>query len=395
MSFCNQLSLINPAVSLIFAGCFLVVWRQLRSQHLLAFGVSFALYAVAVAIQVLSPPSDAVWTTLVAAPFYIGSTMLIACGLLWRAHVKSTTALAACSGVAIVEFSLLAYFHFAVPDLTARIYVHNIGAALIFGIALAQLGGLRRGSVADRAIYWVFVAFTVNLGLRLLLSTSAPPNTDECGRAFSSYWTYFQVGQTLFNVFFSLVLLGSEIHALIERIQHERDTDALTRLHNRRSFEEIARETISRANGGVPGLILVDLDFFKLINDNHGHASGDAILVEFARIVRRVVGARGIAGRLGGEEFAVLLPRTTGEEAIHIAEEIRATLERARFETLPDSPRVTASFGVAVWQPPESLDALMSRADGLLYTGKRSGRNRVHHAHEQTSMQEVGSERLP
>ena len=81
MSFCNQLSLINPAVSLIFAGCFLVVWRQLRSQHLLAFGVSFALYAVAVAIQVLSPPSDAVWTTLVAAPFYIGSTMLIACGL--------------------------------------------------------------------------------------------------------------------------------------------------------------------------------------------------------------------------------------------------------------------------------------------------------------------------
>ncbi len=77
MSFCNQLSLINPAVSLIFAGCFLVVWRQLRSQHLLAFGVSFALYAVAVAIQVLSPPSDAVWTTLVAAPFYIGSTMLI------------------------------------------------------------------------------------------------------------------------------------------------------------------------------------------------------------------------------------------------------------------------------------------------------------------------------
>ena len=382
MSFCHQLSLINPAVALIFAGCFVVVWRQLRNRHFLAFGAGFASYALGATIQVFSPPRDDVWTTLVATPFYIGAAFLIARGMLWRASVNGRVAWIACAAVALVEYCLLAYFHFAVPNLAARVYILNLGAALIFLIALAQLGRMRRGSAADRTIYWVFFVYTLNVVLRTLLSSSTPAGEDACTRAFSSYWTSFQVGQTLFNVFFCLVLLGSEIHALLGRIRHERDTDALTGLHNRRRFEEIARDAIVRTSGAPIGVILVDIDFFKFINDNYGHASGDAILVEFAQIVGRVVGVRGTPARLGGEEFAILLPRTTSGEAIRMAEDIRATLERARFEILPGSQRVTASFGVTIWRSNESLDALMSRADALLYTAKRSGRNCVQHGLE-------------
>jgi len=389
VSFCHQLSLVNPAVALIFVGCFLLVWRQLRSRHLLAFGAAFACYAVATAIQVFSPPRDFIWTTIAAAPFYIGCALLIACGMLWRAGVNSGTTLASCAGIAVLEFWLLAYFHFAAPNLTARVYTHNLGAVMIFLVALSQLGNLRKGSVADRTLYWVFLVFSLNVALRTLLSTNAPAGADVCARVFSSYWTNFQVGQTLLNVFFCLVLLGSEIHALIGRIEHERDTDALTGLHNRRRFEEIARGAMPHAEGESLGLILGDIDFFKFINDNYGHASGDAILAEFARIVQQVVDGRGTPARLGGEEFAILLPGATSAEAILVAEEIRVTLEQARFGILPGSQRVTASFGVTASRPHESLDGLMSRADALLYAAKRSGRNCVQHAPAGAEMEEV------
>jgi diguanylate cyclase (GGDEF)-like protein len=113
---------------------------------------------------------------------------------------------------------------------------------------------------------------------------------------------------------------------------------------------------------------MIDIDHFKAINDKEGHAAGDAVLKTLADVIRQNVRKSDVAGRVGGEEFAVLLPETTIEAAAGIAERIRSSAEERGF---------TLSAGVAAVGPEDKLERLMARADAALYTAKRDGRNRV------------------
>ena len=159
--------------------------------------------------------------------------------------------------------------------------------------------------------------------------------------------------------------------------------DPLTGCANRRHFQERLETELERAEryGRESGLIMADIDFFKKINDLHGHAGGDEALRHFVQIVRGQLRGQDELGRLGGEEFAVLLPETGLDSAVVIAERIRCAIEAApaRFGDTPIP--LTASFGVACRQSPaEPADALLQRADEALYAAKSGGRNRVHTA---------------
>lgn len=134
-------------------------------------------------------------------------------------------------------------------------------------------------------------------------------------------------------------------------------------------------------------LIMLDLDHFKVINDNYGHQSGNEILIQLAERLRALISTKGTVARYGGEEFVILLPDTEREEALHIAEYVRGTIANQPF-TLHDSldesnkqmmVRITASIGVST--APQDADdtmALIRHADRALYTGaKQAGRNRV------------------
>ncbi|MBI2566172.1 MAG: diguanylate cyclase [Candidatus Schekmanbacteria bacterium] len=161
-------------------------------------------------------------------------------------------------------------------------------------------------------------------------------------------------------------------------------TDALTELYVRRYFEQRLKEEVSRGRRyGQPVTVLVlDIDFFKQINDEHGHPRGDRVLEDVGSILRASCRAMDIAARLGGEEFAIVLPQTTLAGGIVIAERLRKTVEEHSFLGLgADDPvlAVTVSIGVAVIDPEgdESNARLMARADEALYLAKKSGRNRV------------------
>lgn len=157
-------------------------------------------------------------------------------------------------------------------------------------------------------------------------------------------------------------------------------TDALTGLANRRAFDEAAEREMRRARryGSALALIITDIDHFKAINDAHGHACGDQVLVDFARTLLVSVRDVDLVGRWGGEEFVVLMPGTDLDEALRAAERMRLAVAGVptRFEG-----RVcgyTASFGVAAFRPEDAgLDALLGRADAALYRAKETGRNRV------------------
>lgn len=158
-------------------------------------------------------------------------------------------------------------------------------------------------------------------------------------------------------------------------------TDMLTGLANRLSFHERAGSEISRARRYKRPLVVImaDIDHFKRINDRYGHATGDAALRAVATALQDTLrGAGDFVARLGGEEFAILVPEACGESAAILAERLRSAIERV---TVPVGERhiaVSASFGVAEWHAAEkTLDAALSRADAALYRAKAEGRNRV------------------
>ncbi len=159
--------------------------------------------------------------------------------------------------------------------------------------------------------------------------------------------------------------------------RHKSDamTDPLTGLLNRRAlFDDRTQEVPQNT-----ALLLMDLDHFKSINDKFGHAAGDRVLRVFAEVIFSNIRAHDVGARLGGEEFCILLSSSSPKSAASVAERIRATLEGMAFQTPAGTINATVSVGVAIrTSEPETLQALLSRADSALYRAKADGRNRVH-----------------
>jgi len=171
-----------------------------------------------------------------------------------------------------------------------------------------------------------------------------------------------------------------ENERLHTRLEREALTDGLTDLPNRRQFEDSLTGEISRVErfGGSVGLILVDLDDFKQVNDRYGHLAGDDVLRAFADVLRDNVRAIDVPARYGGEEFAVLLPQTDADGSERVAERIRAAMEGRVVATFPGAlVTVTASFGVAAFPEAGTQEALFAAADEALYRAKAGGKNRV------------------
>jgi polar amino acid transport system substrate-binding protein len=146
---------------------------------------------------------------------------------------------------------------------------------------------------------------------------------------------------------------------------------------NRRFLDERLQEELLRARRSSQSfsIILVDVDYFKQVNDRYGHTAGDKVLQEFAELLRRNLRTSDFVARFGGEEFMLILPDTTLEGAASFAERLRQNIQQTEFHALPE--RMTASFGVALSRPDDEGEALIKRADAALYTAKTSGRNQT------------------
>jgi diguanylate cyclase (GGDEF)-like protein len=167
-----------------------------------------------------------------------------------------------------------------------------------------------------------------------------------------------------------------------DAIRRQVVTDHLTRLYNRRYFMNRAGEEIERSlrHQAPLSVLMVDIDHFKVFNDTYGHATGDRVLQTVARAMQDALRTSDICARHGGEEFAVLLPSTPGENAYYVAERVRRTLSGTRYTGLglPAEANITISVGVATCpRDATELDALMELADKALYRAKAEGRDQV------------------
>ncbi len=176
--------------------------------------------------------------------------------------------------------------------------------------------------------------------------------------------------------------------AIISGLRHQRELesianiDGLTGLYNRRWMNEFFKRQISRAlSDNKPlALILADLDNFKRINDNHGHMVGDEVLSAVASVLTLQVRPTDLLARFGGEEFAMILPDTSPDNAKLIAERVRTAIESTRIEFNNDvhlEINLTLSLGVSSLMLGDDINNLLTRADHALYQAKRNGRNRV------------------
>lgn len=174
--------------------------------------------------------------------------------------------------------------------------------------------------------------------------------------------------------------LAAKNASLLAQLEQQALYDALTSLPNRRAYEAQAEQAMARAARSAAALSVgvADLDHFKKINDRYGHAVGDAVLRTVAQVLRDTGRITDVAARLGGEEFGLLFPDASLQQAYQVAERIRAAVAAA-VTVLPDgSPlHVTISIGVASLVQGASLDAAISDADKALYAAKHQGRNKV------------------
>ena len=157
-------------------------------------------------------------------------------------------------------------------------------------------------------------------------------------------------------------------------------TDDLTRLYNSRHFFKQLEAEIERTNryGHPLSLLIIDLDDFKLYNDTYGHIAGDRVLKNVGEILRKSLRKTDSAYRYGGEEFAVILPESEGDETLHFADRIRQAFEsQASLAQPEESMGVTVSIGVAQYIRPEDITAFIKRTDKNMYIAKNSGKNRI------------------
>lgn len=173
----------------------------------------------------------------------------------------------------------------------------------------------------------------------------------------------------------------------VAELEFENTTDALMGIYNRRFFDQRVREEFDRARryGLEISLLLLDIDHFKKVNDEHGHRAGDCVLAETGALISDLVRSVDIPARYGGEEIALIAPSTSAEGAVFLAERIREQLEEYEFcpnnRGTTESPlKCTVSIGVATLRTPfASCNELVEAADQALYQAKELGRNRVIH----------------
>ena len=359
-------------------GLFLTVtWMQQRDVRALAWwGAAYLIGASAMALW--SAPSN-----LFRVPPEVSSAlMFIACGMIWNGvrlfQGRRLLPFAVFAGA--VVWLLVSPFPTFAEGSNARI---ALGAVVVAGYTFAiafELGRERRKALYSPTRMIVVPCLHAGIFLLPLALHAFMPEVLANG-----WLTVFTLETLIYAVGAAFIVLMMVQDHQVRIYRNAAETDFLTRLPNRRAFLEAAQALCVRqaARGEPVTLLMFDLDHFKSINDRFGHATGDAALQVFAEVARTSMRADDIIARLGGEEFAAIVPAPI-ETAVKIAERVRANFERAGV-TIDGRPLgATVSIGAAsALAPVVNVDDLLMRADDALYGAKHTGRNRVRAADDE------------
>jgi diguanylate cyclase (GGDEF)-like protein len=351
---------------------------QERTAALKWWGSAYLLGAISVALWTFGSGrfSPMVLLALNAAGF-------LTCGMVWNASRLFHGHKANFPGMALGPLVWIAAVTSLSPDAAALRMTIGAGIVAVYAaLTAAELWSERRRTLRKR---WPSVAVPVLHGFVLMLPILLGDLLHPRDLAFdTSIWvTVFAVELVLYAVgtVFLIFMLVSE--RTVTAHKNAASVDPLTGMLNRRGFAEACARVIEReANAGRPATAMIfDIDHFKSINDRFGHPAGDEILKLFSAVVVNNLRISDLSGRIGGEEFAALLPCPL-EEGVIVAERVREAFEASGIVCEEGPVDTTVSIGVAGGPAGTELEVLLAAADTALYQAKRGGRNRVEAAEE-------------
>jgi diguanylate cyclase (GGDEF)-like protein len=374
----STLYLVATMVAAMLGAMLLFFGSQENIPALKWWGTAYLLGAASVALWTLA--SSTLGGMLSLALNAVG---FVACGMVWNASRVFHGRKPNLPGLVLGAIAWIAAVVTLDPGASAMRMTIGAGIVAIYAALTAtELWSERRRTLQKR---WPTVVVPVLHGfvlmLPILLGDLLRPHDDTFG---SSIWvTVFAIELVLYAVgtVFVIFMLVSE--RTVTAHKTAASMDPLTGMFNRRGFAEATSRVIEReANAGRPVTVMIfDIDHFKSINDRFGHPAGDEILKLFSAIVINTLRMSDLSGRVGGEEFAALLPCSL-EEGVVAAERVREAFESSGIVDDTGPVVTTVSIGVAGGPAGTELEVLLAAADTALYQAKRGGRNRVEAAEE-------------
>ena len=374
------LGLTTPLMAIVFAALFIAIWwRAEQGRHVLAFGLGYVAFALGFMVTHFMPTGGA-FTYFATHFFYSVSSAFLIWGTCERAGRSAHLGIL-CGIYAVSCLSLIAVVSLS-DEVGPRMILLNGGYAMMFLVAFVSLMGTPRRSIIDTAILFVLALHTIDFAVRPLLTALAEGSIPAEEYRQSIYYSVIHMALTMKSLNTAIVLIGACVYDLVKHVRQGADIDALTGLRNRRAFEaDIAPSFVDTArNSGPVSLIIADIDHFKQVNDVWGHQAGDKAIASLGRLLAEMCRESDVVGRVGGEEFCILVKHCGEDDAARLGERIRFAFAQMIHAEIGDHIRLTASFGVAERGEGESYDRLFSRADAALYAAKDGGRNKVHRA---------------
>ena len=281
------------------------------------------------------------------------------------------------------------------PDLSRRIPLKNlmpVGALILSVMASVAIGGAGSLAFPLPALIWCAVRYSLPATCLLTFVTGATEITLVANSiidiAVASPFTtpmMFSARLGIATMAICPVMVSvsvAAINSLIHKVSLRADYDFLTRVYSRSGLYETLKHEESHPHARFLTVMLLDIDYFKSINDNYGHECGDRVLAAFAEQVQTTVGEDGLVARMGGEEFAVVVNSASAEQGYALAERIRTSIEQHPFNWRGQTLYLTVSIGLGSgksesWQLTEVFNRLLAEADDHLYRSKKAGRNRT------------------
>lgn len=283
--------------------------------------------------------------------------------------------------ISLIAFALPAYYAVVVPDKAARLVVSGLFLGLLSGACCVSLWRGLQGST--RSVMWSSVGGFAMIGMVMvgravfvLVSPAAAIGAQTIETIAGISILSAAVAQVM--IAFGLIMLVSSRYA--ERLSRLTLVDGLTGVLNRVGMERMGERVLMRARQSERpvAVVMVDADFFKAINDSHGHPAGDQVLVHLAQMLSAQVRPGDLVIRYGGEEFVLMLDGSTRDDARVVAERLRRQIEESRVATGAGEVSYRISAGVSCSQRAgHDIERLVTQADAALYRAKQEGRNRV------------------
>lgn len=366
------LALAHPSVAFLIGVLLAIVARFEHKQgYFLFFAAAFIAYGVGVLMQIVLVPPQVSANIMLSGVLYLTAALLYCRGLFQLGERPMPWMIL--GAVVAVALLVRGYFTFVDPNNALRAGMLQAFIFLMMFITCWRIRHLRRGLNYERLLFWLVLGFALSFIPRTLLLSSR--DITHYGYDSSPYWLAVQITFYAFNVLIALVLLMVAAGRAVHLIRQASYLDPLTLTNNRAGFR--IRTKAKLVNCDQYGLIILDLDHFKLVNDRHGHAIGDQVLKAVGALLNKKLRPQDIVSRYGGEEFLICLPDTDAVDTNLIATRLCRAVESMDLSMVVPGLRVTVSAGVGTFDTEVLLEDAYAEVDALLYRAKAGGRNQA------------------